>query len=253
MKIGQYIHQWASPKWFYTRTTRLMPWLWTIALVLLMAGAVWGLAIAPPDYQQHDSARIMYVHVPTAILAQSCFLIMALSSAVFLIWKIKLADMAAAVVAPFGAWMTAAALFSGALWGIPTWGTWWVWDARLTSMLVLLFLYLGVIALRGAFGRKAQGAKAAGVIALMGLVNLPIIKYSVVWWSTLHQPATFSLTHKPAMPPSMWLPLLVMVLGFYGFMAAVVVARTRNEILRREAGAAWLAAMFTASDARRQG
>lgn len=247
MKIGQYIHQWASPKWFFARTTRLLPVLWGGAVLLLAVGSVWGLAVAPPDYQQHDSARIMYVHVPSAILAQSCFMMMALCSGIFLIWKIKLADMVAAVVAPFGAWMTAAALFSGALWGIPTWGTWWVWDARLTSMLVLLFLYLGVIALRGAFGRTTQGAKAAGLIALVGLVNIPIIKYSVVWWSTLHQPATFTLTHKPAMPPSMWLPLLVMVLGFYCFLAALIVMRTRNEILRRESNARWVKAMLDVS------
>ena len=238
--MWHYLHQWASPKWFYQRSGRMLPWLAALTLLLLGVGAVWGLVFAPPDYQQHDSMRIMYVHVPTAILSESVFFLMALCSAIFLIWRIKLADMLAAVMAPFGASMAFLALFTGAVWGIPTWGTWWTWDARLTSMLVLLFLYLGVIALRRAFPYSLMGARAASIIALVGLVNLPIIKYSVVWWNTLHQASSFSITHKPAMPAAMWLPLLIMIMGSYLFMATLVIMRTRNEILRREAATSWV-------------
>lgn len=235
-----FIHKLGSPKWFYAISTRLLPWFWAAAAVLLMAGAAWGLAFAPSDYQQGNSFRIIYVHVPAAILAQSCFVALAVAGGIFLIWKIRLADMAAAVIAPFGAAMTFLALFSGAVWGVPTWGTWWVWDARLTSMLIQLFLYLGIIALRGAFASRDSGAKAASVLALVGVVNIPIIKYSVEWWNTLHQPATFTLTERPAMPVEMWLPLLVMVLGFYCFFIALTLTRTRSEILRRESAKRWV-------------
>jgi heme exporter protein C len=235
-----FIHKLGSPKWFYAISARLLPWFWAAAAILLMVGTAWGLAFAPSDYQQGNSFRIIYVHVPAAILAQSCFVALAVAGGIFLIWKIKLADMAAAVIAPFVAAMTFVALFSGAVWGVPTWGTWWVWDARLTSMLIQLFLYLGIIALRGAFVSRDSGAKAASVLALVGVVNIPIIKYSVEWWNTLHQPATFSLTERPAMPVEMWLPLLVMVLGFYCFFIALTLMRTRSEILRRESAKRWV-------------
>lgn len=235
-----FIHKLGSPKWFYAISTRLQPWFWGAAVVLLLVGSVWGLAFAPADYQQGNSFRIIYVHVPAAILAQSCFVALAVAGVVFLVWKIKVADMAAAVIAPFGAAMTFVALFSGAVWGVPTWGTWWVWDARLTSMLIQLFLYFGVIALRGAFASRDSGSRAASVLALVGVVNIPIIKYSVEWWNTLHQPATFTLTERPAMPAEMWLPLLIMVLGFYCFFIALTLTRTRSEILKRESAKRWV-------------
>ncbi|KPQ24548.1 MAG: heme exporter protein C [Halomonas sp. HL-48] len=234
------IHKLGSPKWFYQLSTRLQPWCWGAAVLLLVTGSVWGLFFAPADYQQGNSFRIIYVHVPAAFLAQSVFVAMAVAGLVFMVWKIKLADMAAAAMAPLGAVMTFVALFSGAVWGVPTWGTWWMWDARLTSMLILLFLYIGVIALRGAFGRRDSGARAASVLAMVGVINIPIIKYSVDWWYTLHQPASFTLTSKPAMPLEMWLPLLIMVLGFYCFFIALTLMRTRSEILRREAKAKWV-------------
>lgn len=235
-----FIHKLGSPKWFYTISTRLQPWFWAAAALLLIIGSLWGLVFAPADYQQGHSFRIIYVHVPAAILAQSCFIMLAVSGVVYLVWKIKIADMAASVIAPFGAAMTFIALFSGAVWGVPTWGTWWVWDARLTSMLIQLFLYFGVIALRGAFASRDSGARAAAVLALVGMVNIPIIKYSVEWWNTLHQPATFTLTERPAMPAEMWLPLLVMLLGFYCFFIALVLMRTRSEILKRESSKRWV-------------
>ncbi|MBB3190759.1 heme ABC transporter permease [Halomonas cerina] len=235
-----FIHKLGSPKWFYAISARLQPWCWGAAVALILVGSVWGLAFAPADYQQGNSFRIIYVHVPAAFLAQSIFVTMAVAGMIFMVWRIKLADMAAAMMAPLGAGMTFVALFSGAVWGMPTWGTWWMWDARLTSMLILFFLYIGVIALRGAFASRDSASRAASVLAMVGVINIPIIKYSVEWWYTLHQPATFSITSRPAMPTEMWLPLLLMVLGFYCFFIAVTLMRTRSEILRRESSKRWV-------------
>lgn len=235
-----FIHKVGSPKWFYAISARLLPWCWTLAVTLILVGSIWGLAFAPADYQQGDSFRIIYVHVPAAFLAQSIFVSMAVTALIFMVWKIKVADMAAAVMAPLGAVMTFVALFTGSVWGMPTWGTWWIWDARLTSMLILLFLYLGVIALRGAFASRDSGSRAASVLAMVGVINIPVIKYSVDWWYTLHQPASFSITSRPSMPVEMWWPLLLMVLGFYAFFIAMTLMRTRSEILRREAGKHWV-------------
>lgn len=235
-----FIHKLGSPKWFYRISARLQPWFWGGAIVLIVIGTIWGLMFAPADYQQGNSFRIIYVHVPAAFLAQSIFVSMAVAGLVFMVWKIKVADMAAAVMAPLGAAMTFVALFSGAVWGVPTWGTWWMWDARLTSMLILLFLYLGVIALRGAFNSRDSASRASSVLAMVGVINIPIIKYSVDWWYTLHQPATFTVTGRAAMPSEMWLPLLIMVLGFYSFFIAMTLMRTRNEILRRESNKRWV-------------
>lgn len=235
-----FINKLRSPKWFYAISAKLQPWFWVAAALLLAVGSVWGLVFAPADYQQGNSFRIIYVHVPAAFLAQSIFVSMAISGLVFMVWKIKVADMLATVIAPLGAAMTFIALFSGAVWGVPTWGTWWMWDARLTSMLILLFLYLGVIALRGAFTSRDSGSRAASVLAMVGVINIPIIKYSVDWWYTLHQPATFTITGRAAMPMEMWAPLLIMVLGFYSFFIALALMRTRSEILRREANKRWV-------------
>lgn len=244
--IPRWFYQLASPRWCYVITGRLLPFFLMAALLLLVVGCVWALAFAPPDYQQGNSFRIMYLHVPSAILAQSCYLLMALAGAIGLIWKIKVADMVAYCSAPFGASMAVIALATGAIWGKPTWGAWWVWDARLTSMLILLFLYLGVMALYAAIEDQASAAKASAVLLLVGLVNIPIIKYSVDWWNTLHQPATFKLTEKPAMPVEMWLPLLVMVLAFYCCFAVVLMLRLRNEILQRERRSGWVRELIEA-------
>lgn len=235
-----WFHKWGSPKWFYeVSASWLTGFAWAAAL-LLVVGLVWGLGFAPPDYQQGNSFRIIYIHVPAAILAQSCYLMLAVAGAVGLIWKMKLADVALQQAAPIGAWMTVIALVTGSLWGKPTWGTYWVWDARLTSMLILLFLYFGVIALGQAITNRDSAAKACAVLALVGAVNIPIIKYSVEWWNTLHQPATFSITGKASMAMEMWLPLLIMIIGFYCFFAAVLLLRMRIEVLRREARASWV-------------
>lgn len=235
-----FFHKLGSPKWFYDLSTRYQPWLLGIGVLLLASGTIWGLAFAPPDYQQGNSFRIIYLHVPSAILAQSCYMMMAVCAVVGLVWRMKIADMFISSAAPIGAAFTFLALFTGAVWGKPTWGTWWVWDARLTAMLVLLFLYFGVMALRAAFEDSDMSARASAILVLVGVVNIPIIKYSVEWWNTLHQPATFKLTEKPAMVPEMWIPLLVMVIGVYCFFAAILFMRVRNEIIWRERRTKWV-------------
>ncbi len=240
-----WFHRMGSPKWFYEITGRWIPWFAAAAVLLITIGTIWGLAFAPADYQQGNSFRIIYIHVPAAILAQSIFFAMAIAGGIGLIWKMKVADMVAKSCAPVGATMTFIALFTGAVWGKPTWGAWWVWDARLTSMLILLFLYFGVIALQSAFDSKQSAARASAILSLVGVVNIPIIKYSVEWWNTLHQPATFKLTEKPAMPAEMWMPLLVMVIGFYCFFAVILMMRTRNEILEREKRTQWVQGLLS--------
>lgn len=235
-----WFHRLGSPKWFYDISGRWLPWFSVAAVLLMVIGTVWALAFAPQDYQQGNSFRIIYIHVPAAFLAQSCYVLMAVAGAIGLIWKMKLSDLVAKSCASIGASFTLLALVTGAVWGKPTWGTWWVWDARLTSMLILFFLYLGVVALHSAISDRNQAAKASAVLALVGLVNIPIIKYSVEWWNTLHQPASFTLTEKPAMPAEMWVPLLIMVLGFYCFFAVALIMRTRFEILVREWRTNWV-------------
>ena len=238
--MWQWFHKLGSPKWFYGIANRLMPWLLAGGLIVLLAGLVWGLAFAPKDYLQGNSYRIIFIHVPAAFLAQSIYIMMAVAAVVTLVWRMKLADVALQCAAPIGAWMTFVALITGSIWGKPTWGTYWEWDARLTSMLILLFLYFGIIALRMAISNRDTAAKATSVMAIVGVINIPIIKYSVDWWNTLHQPATFTITEKPAMPPEMWLPLLVMVLAFYGLFTLNLFMRMRLEILKREHKTRWV-------------
>lgn len=233
-------HQLGSPKWFYEISGRWLPWFAIPAAVLLVLGTVWGLAFAPADYQQGNSFRIIYIHVPSALLAQSAYAMMAVCGAIFLIWRMKMAAWVAAAIAPVGASFCFLALITGAIWGKPTWGTWWVWDARLTSMLLLLFLYFGVMALRNAMDSEDSGHRAASILALVGVVNIPIIKYSVEWWNTLHQPATLTLTEKPAMAAEMLWPLLIMILGFYLLFATLIFLRTRNEVLWHERKKGWV-------------
>ncbi|MDC0662133.1 heme ABC transporter permease [Marinobacter sp. SS21] len=233
-------HKFGSPKWFFGIAGRLMPWLLALGLGLLVAGLVWGLAFAPKDYLQGNSYRIIFIHVPSAFLAQSVYLMMAVAAVVTLVWRMKLADLFVQAVAPVGAVLTFLALFTGAVWGKPTWGTWWIWDARLTSMLILLFLYFGAIVLGSAISDEKASARAVAVLILVGVVNIPIIKYSVEWWNTLHQPATFKLTEKPSMPPEMWVPLLLSVLGLYLWFGWLACYRMQTEILRRERRTRWV-------------
>lgn len=229
------LHRFANPGRFLRLAGRVQPWLTVPAFVLTVAGLVWGLAFSPADWQQGDSVRILYIHVPSAWLASAGYVGLAASSAAALIWRHPLADLAAAEISPVGAAFTALCLVTGSLWGEPTWGTWWVWDARLTSVLVLFFLYAGHMALLRAFDDPQRGQRMAAVLALVGVVNLPIIKFSVDWWNTLHQPATITLTGAPTMAPSMLWPLLVSTLGYTLTFAAIVVARLRAAVLERRA------------------
>ncbi len=240
MWIKELWHKLGSPRWFYQISS---PWIigfGVAALVLLTVGVVWGLVYAPQDYQQGNSFRIMYVHVPAAMVSQSVYLGMGVAGFVLFVWRMKLADVAIAACLPFGIMLTALALFTGGVWGRPTWGTWWEWDGRTVSTLVLLFLYIGIYALREAILDTELRGRASALVAMVGTINIPIIKYSVDWWSTLHQPASITLTDKPTMPPEMWMPLLVMVLGIYCFAAHNIMSRMRVEILNRESKTRWV-------------
>ncbi|MEK9647827.1 MAG: heme ABC transporter permease [Pseudohongiellaceae bacterium] len=248
--MWQWFYKLGSPKIFYAMTERYLPWLTGITVLLLGVGLVWGLAFTPPDYQMGENYRIAYIHVPTATLAMGCYAMMACFSAGYLIWKIKIADMIAKACAPIGATITAVALATGSLWGIPTWGTWWIWDARLTSTLIMLFLYMGIIALRSAFDSVDSGARACAVLSLVGVVNLPIIKYSVEWWNTLHQGASnLSLSDTAANPPEVWVPAFFVGFGILCFFLIALILRTRNEILFRERRAQWVLELLSKGEA----
>ena len=205
-----------------------------------MASLVWGLFFTPPDVIQGDSYRIIYMHVPASFMAQILFIAMAASSAVFLIWRLKLAAYVSKSIAPIGALVTFFALFSGSVWGIPTWGTWWQWDARITSTLILFIMYLGLISLHASFENKEKADKFFSVLVLVGVVNIPIIKKSVDWWSTLHQSASITLSTKPSIDPVMLYPLLFSIVSFIGLIFCFVVMSSQNEILRREKFKNWV-------------
>ncbi len=225
------LHRFANPTRFLRIAAVVQPWMAWATVVLAGAGLYLGLFASPGDYQQGESVRMMYVHVPAAWMAQFCYAGMAIAAAVGMIWKHPLADVAAKATAPVGACFTFLALFTGSLWGKPMWGTYWVWDARLTSMLVLLFLYLGYIALVNAFDDPARGTKASSVLVLVGAVNVPIIKFSVDWWSTLHQPASVIKMDGPSIDGSMLWPLLLMALAYKTYYVWVLLVRIRAEIV----------------------
>jgi heme exporter protein C len=225
------MHRFANPNRFMRLSQRAVPWFAWLTVVLLAAGLYMALFASPADYQQGEAVRIMYVHVPSAWMAMFCYSSMAVAAAVGLIWKHPLADLAAKATAPIGACFTFLALLTGSLWGKPMWGTWWVWDARLTSVLVLFFLYLGYIALNNAFDDPARGVKASSILVLVGFVNVPIIKFSVDWWNTLHQPASIARVGGPAIDASMLWPLLMMAAGFTTYYLWVLLVRMQGEIV----------------------
>jgi heme exporter protein C len=227
------ISRWANPARFSRMSAKVLPWCSWGSLAVLAAGLYLALVAAPPDYQQGEAVRIMYVHVPAAWMALSVYLFIAVASGVALVARHPLADIAARAAAPIGACFTFVCLATGSLWGRPMWGTWWVWDARLTSVLVLFFLYLGYIALVNAFDDPARGARAGSVLALVGVVNLPIIKFSVDWWNTLHQPASVLRLGGPSIARSMLVPLLVMAVGFSLLFAALLLVRMRTLLNER--------------------
>ncbi|MGE0736699.1 MAG: heme ABC transporter permease [Alphaproteobacteria bacterium] len=239
------MHRFANPNRFLRLSRRLLPWFAAATALTAGIGLAWGLLFAPPDYQQGDSVRIMYVHVPSAWMALFAYVFVALCSASSLIWKHPLADVLAKAASPVGAAFTFLALVSGSLWGKPMWGTWWVWDARLTSMLVLLFLYLGHMALLNAFDDPTRGAKAASILALVGVVNVPIIKFSVDWWATLHQPSSLLKLSGPTVHVSMLAPLLLSIVGFTLYFFTVVLLRARADLAARRLRALQLRQMTT--------
>ncbi len=228
------MHKFASPSNFLRLADRLLPWLVTATILLLGYGLLQALFISPPDYQQGDSVRIMYVHVPSAWMAMGIYTVMAIASASFLIWKHPLADIAARQSAPLGAGFTFVTLVTGSLWGKPMWGAWWVWDARLTSVLILFFLYIGYIALSDAYTHQERGKKICAVMALIGFVNIPVIRFSVEWWNTLHQPASIIRSGGIAIDSSMLIPLLIMGLGFGCFYAALLLVRVKAALIEQK-------------------
>ena len=236
----KWIHQFGSPKYFYDISVRLSKWIAIVCAISFIGGLYGGLVLAPADYQQGDSFRIIYLHVPAAWMSLFVYLVIAFSGAVSLIWHIKITDIIARASAPVGASFTFLALVTGAIWGKPMWGTYWVWDARLTSELILLFLYLGYIALQSAFSDKRIAARAGAILVLIGVINIPIIHYSVEWWSTLHQGPTISKLDKPSIHLTMLIPLLLMVIAFKTFYITTLLIRARSEILNYECNSTWV-------------
>ncbi|MDF1828269.1 MAG: heme ABC transporter permease CcmC [Legionellaceae bacterium] len=234
----------ASSKLFYQRAGTYAPWLGRFALLFLVVGCVWGLVFAPADYQQGEAFRMIYVHVPTAFMSMALYATMGALSISLLVWRIKLAGVLLAAIAPVGASMAFLALITGSLWGKPMWGTWWIWDARLTSELILLLLYLAILATQQAYQNQAQGDKLVAMLSLVGLVDLPIIHYSVYWWNTLHQGSTLSVFSKPKIEASMLYPLLMMLVGFALFSSFIIVSKARVMILKRERRQAWVRKLF---------
>ena len=227
------MHRFANPARFMRIAEPILPWTFMGALAAILLALYFGIFDSPADYQQGETVRIMYVHVPAAWMALFTYTVMALASGSFLIWKHPLADLSAQAAAPIGAGFTAIALVTGALWGQPMWGTWWVWDARLTSVLILFFLYLGYMALVNGFDDPERGSRMGAILALVGFVNVPIIKFSVDWWNTLHQPASISRLDAPAIDPSMLTPLLLMAIGFKLFFISILIVRIKIQLLKK--------------------
>jgi heme exporter protein C len=240
MATWTWFHRLASPPHVYAFAQRWTRWFGGFAALAMVVALVGGLVLAPPDYQQKDAFRMVYVHAPTAWLSLMIYTTMAVAAAVALIWRMKVAHAAAAACAPVGAWFTVVALGTGMLWGKPMWGAYWVWDPRLTSELILLFLYLGYMGLRAGIEDPVKADKASAVLAVVGVVNVPIIKYSVEWWNSLHQTPTVMQMGKPKMDFDMLWPLLLMFLAFALYFIAVLLTRLRAELLRRERNASWV-------------
>jgi heme exporter protein C len=253
--VPHFIHWLGSPPNFYRFAGALRPWLMAVALVSAMIGLYGGLVLAPPDYQQGDAYRIIFIHVPSAWMSLFIYATMAVAGLVALVWRVKLAEVIAMECAPTGAAFTLITLVTGSLWGKPMWGTWWTWDARLTSELVLLFLYLGVIGLYNAFEDHRRGARAASLLALVGIVNLPIVHYSVQWWNTLHQGTTVDFLDpaRSSIAPSMLWPLLVMALATHLYFFASLLGRARTGLLSLESGKQWVRVLVDAQPAQTTG
>ncbi|PLR38888.1 heme ABC transporter permease [Chimaeribacter arupi] len=240
--MWKWLHQLGKPDRLYHLCGRFVPWLGLAGALTLVLGWVWGFGFAPADYQQGNSYRIMYIHVPAAMWSMGIYSAMAVAAFTALVWQMKMANLVVAAMAPVGAAFTFIALVTGAAWGKPMWGTWWIWDARLTSELVLLFLYLGVIALYNAFEDRRLAGRAAGILVLVGIVNIPIIHYSVQWWNTLHQGST---NMQQTIDPSMRYPLRWAMVGYLFFFLTLTLMRLRNLILIQESHRPWVLALFS--------
>ncbi|NBV74950.1 MAG: heme ABC transporter permease [Methylococcaceae bacterium] len=236
----KWLHKFSSPPYFYALSGKLIKWLSVLLVAFLAAGLYGGLVLAPADYQQGDSFRIIYVHVPAAWMSLFIYMVMAVSGTIALVWRIKLAEIVSVCSPPIGAGFTFLALVTGSIWGKPMWGTWWVWDARLTSELILLFLYLGLIGLYTAIEDKRTASRSVAILALVGVVNIPIIHYSVEWWNTLHQGPTVTKFDKPSIHIDMLIPLLNMAIAFKLYFAIALLMRSRNELLQREQNGRWV-------------
>jgi heme exporter protein C len=242
--VNQRIFRFASPQVFYPLAGRMAAWFMTLAAVLCVIGLYIGLFIAPTDFQQGEVYRIIFIHVPAAWMSMFIYVVMAFWCAVGLAMNTRLSFMMALALAPTGALMTALALWTGSLWGKPTWGTWWAWDARMTSELILLFLYIGYMSLHAAIDDTRRADRAAAVLALVGVVNVPIIYFSVKWWNTLHQGASVSLARSPSMATTMLWGMLIMALAAWMYSIAAALMRVRSIILERESGAEWVAQLL---------
>lgn len=239
--MWKFLHKMASPPHFYDLSARMIPWFYAFGIATVLYGSIAGLFYAPVDEEMNDGFRIIYVHVPAAYISMMAYMVMAIAAGIGLIWRIKLAHAVAAGTAPLGAWFTFLALITGSIWGRPMWGTWWEWgDPRLTSELIMLFLYFGYMALRAAIDDTVKADKASAVLALVGAVNIPIIHFSVEWWSSLHQGATIIREGGPAMPAEMLVPLLTNIFGFTLLFGALLLVRVRTEVLFRERRKHWV-------------
>ena len=240
-RLWRAFHQLGSPPYVYRIAGRLSPWLGATSCVLLATGSYWGLVLAPPDFLQGDSFRIIYIHVPSAYLSMGGYVLMAVAAAIGYIWRMKLAHAVAVSVAPLGAWFTALALVTGGIWGKPTWGTYWEWgDARLMFELLLLFLYIGYMVLRMSFDDRDKADRVSALLAVVGVVNVPIVHYSVEWWTTLHQGPTLIREGGPSITTDMLIPLLIMLAAFSLFFGWLLCKRLQGEILRREMRTRWV-------------
>ena len=241
--LVRWFHQLGSPPYFDRFAARWAPWAFALGLLVMLPGLYGALFQVPADYQQGDSFRILYIHVPSAWMSMAVFAAMAFYAAIALIWRIKLCEILAMACAPIGAGYTLITLLTGSIWGKPMWGTWWDWDPRLTTELILLFLYIGVMALYASIEDRRNGARAAGLLAIVGVALLPVIRYSVVWWNSLHQGQSISVFGQSAIDPALMAPLWWMVIATKFWFAGSLLARARTDNLRREAGKDWVLRM----------
>ncbi|AAU37210.1 MULTISPECIES: heme ABC transporter permease [Basfia] len=242
--MWKWLHPYAKPETQYKLCGKFIPFFAVIALLLLSVACIWGLAFAPADYQQGNSFRIMYVHVPSAIWSMGVYGSMAVAALIGLVWQIKQAHLSVIAMAPIGAALNFLALVTGAVWGKPMWGAWWVWDARLTASLILFFLYLGVMALYSAFQDRNTGMKAAAILCVVGVINLPVIHFSVEWWNTLHQGASITKFEKPSIATPMLIPLILSIFGFMALSIWLTLVRYRVELLKEDRKRPWVKALI---------